>query len=39
MPDDELELTAPDLAPDDLLYVDDPHFTADNVAIVTGAGT
>ena len=39
MSDDEMDLTAPELAPDDFLIVDDPHFTTDNVAIVTGAAS
>ena len=37
MSEDEMDLTAPELAPTDFLFVDDPYFTTDNVAIVTGA--
>lgn len=35
----EMELTAPELTPEDLLRIDDTHFTTDNVAIVTGAAS
>jgi 3-hydroxybutyrate dehydrogenase len=39
MSDNEMGLTAPEPAPTDLLFVDDPYFTTDNVAIVTGAAS
>jgi 3-hydroxybutyrate dehydrogenase len=39
MTDAEFDLRAPELARDDLLILDDPHFTADTVAIVTGAAS
>ena len=35
----EMELTAPELTPEDVLRIDDPYFTTDNVAIVTGAAS
>ena len=34
-----MELTAPELTPEDVLRIDDPYFTTDNVAIVTGAAS
>jgi 3-hydroxybutyrate dehydrogenase len=34
-----MDLTAPELSPDDFLRIDDPHFEAGNVAIVTGAAS
>jgi len=34
-----MDLTAPELSPDDFLRIDDPHFGPDNVAIVTGAAS
>jgi len=39
MSTDTFELTAPELTNDDLLIVDDPHFTPDTVAVVTGAAS
>src|SRR6056297_1287818 len=39
MTNSEFDLSAPDLARDDLLVLDDPHFAADTVAIVTGAAS
>lgn len=36
-PDDSL--TAPELSPEDLLVLEDPYFTEENVAIVTGAAS
>jgi 3-hydroxybutyrate dehydrogenase len=39
MSDDEMDLTAPELTPDDFLLVADPYFRTDNVAIVTGAAS
>ena len=39
MADSELDLTAPALEPDDLLRIDDPRFTDENVAVVTGAAS
>ncbi|MFB6222152.1 MAG: SDR family oxidoreductase [Haloarcula sp.] len=35
----ELDLSAPELTPDDLLVLDDPYYTADTVALVTGAAS
>jgi 3-hydroxybutyrate dehydrogenase len=37
--DSEFDLSAPDLTSDDLLVLEDPHFSADTVAIVTGAAS
>jgi 3-hydroxybutyrate dehydrogenase len=34
-----MALSAPELTPEDLLRIDDPHFRTDNVAIVTGAAS
>jgi 3-hydroxybutyrate dehydrogenase len=39
MSDSATDLTAPELTPDDLLSIDDPYYTTDNVAIVTGAAS
>jgi len=39
MADDEMDLTVPELASEDFLYIDDPYFSTDNVAIVTGAAS
>jgi 3-hydroxybutyrate dehydrogenase len=39
MTDSDFELEAPELSRDDLLVVDDPHFTTDDVALVTGAAS
>jgi len=39
MTDSDMDLTAPELSPDDFLRIDDPHFGPDNVAIVTGAAS
>jgi 3-hydroxybutyrate dehydrogenase len=39
MADSEFDLRAPDLTSDDLLVVDDPYFSGDDVAIVTGAAS
>jgi 3-hydroxybutyrate dehydrogenase len=39
MSDDEFDLSAPELTTDDLLTLDDPHFTTETVAIVTGAAS
>jgi 3-hydroxybutyrate dehydrogenase len=36
---DEFDLTEPELTAEDLLVLDDPHFDADNVAVVTGAAS
>jgi 3-hydroxybutyrate dehydrogenase len=36
---DELELAAPELAAEDLLVLDDPHFGPGTVAVVTGAAS
>jgi len=36
---DEFDLTEPDLTADDLLVLDDPHFDAESVALVTGAAS
>ncbi|WP_436933519.1 SDR family oxidoreductase [Halovenus marina] len=35
----EFDLTTPELTPDDVLTLDDPYFTPDTVAIVTGAAS
>jgi 3-hydroxybutyrate dehydrogenase len=37
--DSEFDLSAPELTGEDLLVLDDPHFGADTVAIVTGAAS
>jgi len=39
MSDSELDLDAPELAADDVLRIDDPYFSTDTVAIVTGAAS
>ena len=39
MTDSDMDLTAPELSPDDFLRIDDPHFEPNNVAIVTGAAS
>ncbi len=39
MSGDEFELDAPELSAADLLQIDDPYFTTDNVALVTGAAS
>ena len=39
MTDDEFELTAPELTREDLLVLEDPRFSRDNVALVTGAAS
>ena len=39
MTDSDFDLSAPEITRDDLLVLDDPHFSTDNVAIVTGAGS
>jgi 3-hydroxybutyrate dehydrogenase len=39
MSTDEFELTAPELAPEDFLVLEDPRFDTDTVAIVTGAAS
>ncbi|MBX0325523.1 SDR family oxidoreductase [Halomicroarcula sp. F13] len=39
MPDQEMDLSAPELTPDDLLRIDDPYFDTDSVALVTGAAS
>jgi 3-hydroxybutyrate dehydrogenase len=39
MPADEVELTVPELTREDLLVLEDPHFTGENVAVVTGAAS
>jgi 3-hydroxybutyrate dehydrogenase len=36
---DDFDLEPPELTADDLLTVEDPHFTTDSVAIVTGAAS
>jgi 3-hydroxybutyrate dehydrogenase len=36
---DDFELSPPELAREDLLLVEDPNFTTDNVALVTGAAS
>ncbi|AWB27645.1 SDR family oxidoreductase [Halococcoides cellulosivorans] len=36
---DDFDLTAPELTPEDLLVLDDLHFDADSVALVTGAAS
>jgi 3-hydroxybutyrate dehydrogenase len=39
MTDETADLTAPELTKDDLLQLDDPRFSTDNVALVTGAAS
>ncbi|MEF8784188.1 MAG: SDR family oxidoreductase [Haloarculaceae archaeon] len=39
MTDSDFELSAPELTRGDLLVMEDPRFTADNVALVTGAAS
>jgi len=39
MTDSELDLSAPELTASDVLRIDDPYFTADSVALVTGAAS
>jgi len=39
MADSDIDLTAPELSPDDFLRIEDPHFDPGNVAIVTGAAS
>jgi len=39
MADSELDLSAPALAPEDVLRIDDPYYEADTVALVTGAAS
>ncbi|MFC7131998.1 MULTISPECIES: SDR family oxidoreductase [Salinibaculum] len=39
MTDNDFDLSAPDLTRDDLLVVEDPHFTGESVALVTGAAS
>ena len=39
MADSTFDLSAPELTHDDFLVIDDPHFSADTVAIVTGAAS
>jgi 3-hydroxybutyrate dehydrogenase len=39
MSGDEFELSAPELTPDDLLVLEDPRFTREDVALVTGAAS
>jgi 3-hydroxybutyrate dehydrogenase len=39
MADSQFDLRAPDLTSDDLLVVDDPYFSSEAVAIVTGAAS
>ncbi|WP_135304651.1 SDR family oxidoreductase [Haloarcula amylovorans] len=39
MTDSEFDLSAPELTAADFLVLDDPHFTADTVALVTGAAS
>ena len=39
MTNSDMDLTAPELSPDNFLRIDDPHFDTDNVAIVTGAAS
>jgi len=39
MTDSKQDLTAPELTPGDFLRVDDPYYTTDSVAIVTGAAS
>src|SRR6056297_1003716 len=39
MADSETELSAPELSESDFLRIDDPHFSTDTVAVVTGAAS
>lgn len=39
MTDSEMDLSTPEPTPDDILRLDDPYFTAETVAIVTGAAS
>jgi len=39
MSDSQLDLSAPELTADDVLRIDDPYFTTNTVAIVTGAAS
>jgi 3-hydroxybutyrate dehydrogenase len=39
MSDSELDLSAPELTPEDVLRIDDPYFRPETVAIVTGAAS
>jgi 3-hydroxybutyrate dehydrogenase len=39
MTDDDLDLSAPELAPEDFLRIDDPYYSSDTVALVTGAAS
>jgi 3-hydroxybutyrate dehydrogenase len=39
MSDREIDLSAPELIPDDLLRVEDPYFDTETVALVTGAAS
>ena len=39
MADSETELSAPELSEGDFLRIDDPHFSTDTVAVVTGAAS
>jgi 3-hydroxybutyrate dehydrogenase len=39
MPSDDFDLGEPTVSADDLLVLDDPHFTPETVAIVTGAAS
>jgi len=39
MTDSEMDLSTPEPTPDDVLRLDDPYFTTDTVAIVTGAAS
>ncbi|MFB6298482.1 MAG: SDR family oxidoreductase [Salinirussus sp.] len=39
MTDDDIDISAPELTPDDLLVLDDPHFHDGTVAVVTGAAS
>ncbi|WP_436930718.1 SDR family oxidoreductase [Halosimplex halobium] len=39
MTDDELDLSAPELAPEDFLRIEDPYYSSDTVALVTGAAS
>jgi len=39
MSDADFDLGAPELAPEDLLRIEDPYFSPETVAIVTGAAS
>ena len=39
MANSEIDLSTPEMTPDDVLRIDDPYFTTDTVAIVTGAAS